>query len=79
MPLAVPPLKKATGSLRVALYLLYPGLYLASSVLFLLTLFVLKWDAERAKVLEDEMNRQSSPLLGDTKDPDSYGSSAEKA
>ena len=79
MPLAVPPLKKATGSLRVALYLLYPGLYLASSVLFLLTLFVLKWDAERAKVLEDEMNRQSSPLLGATNDPDSYGSSAEKA
>ena len=78
MPLAVPPLKVATGSLRVALYLLYPGLYLASSVLFLFTLFVLKWDAERAKLLEDDMNRQASPLLGS--DGNDYGTSSnEKA
>ena len=78
MPLAVPPLKQATGSLRMALYLLYPGLYLASSVLFLLTLFVLKWDANRAKMLEEEMNRQSSPLLG-SQENDEYGSSVQKA
>ena len=80
MPLAVPPLKEATGSLRVALYLLYPGLYLASSVLFLLTLFVLKWDSERAKKFEDQMNRESSPLLDDDNSNSSkYGSSSEKA
>ena len=80
MPLAVPPLKKATRSLRVALYILYPGLYLASSVLFLFTLFVLKWDAERAKTLENEINRQSSPLLDSQEEDSNYGSSSgEKA
>ncbi|XP_028410997.1 uncharacterized protein LOC114533625 isoform X2 [Dendronephthya gigantea] len=68
VPLAVPPLKEATGSLRIALYLLYPGLYLTSSIIFLLTLFVLKWDKEKVKNLEDKMNEQSSPLLDDEND-----------
>ena len=66
------------GSLRVALYLLYPGLYLASSVLFLLSLFVLKWDAERVRVLENQMNQDSPPVLGGKNDTQSEPS-VEKA
>lgn len=76
MPLAVPPLKETTGSLRVALYILYPGLYLLSSVLFLFTLFVLKWDAARAKVIESNMEKDASPLLKDSSDD--YESSTQK-
>lgn len=79
IPLAVPPLKEATGSLRIALYLLYPGLYLASSIIFLLTLFVLKRDTEKAKNLEDRINRQSSPLLDDEDDCIDYRPSVKEA
>ena len=61
MPLLVPPLKKIT-SLRTALYILFPGLYLLSSVLFLLTLLSLKRDMRRAQE-EDEVIR---PLLPET-------------
>ena len=58
MPLLVPPLKRLT-SLRTALYILFPGLYLLSSVLFLLTVFSLKRDLRRAQEEEDEIR----PLL----------------
>ena len=71
VPLAVPALKRATGSLRVALYLLYPGLYLASSVLFLCTLFVLKRDAERAQMRSKR--DQTSPKLLGTSGSGNYG------
>ena len=52
MPLLVPVIKKAT-SLRVSLYILYPGLYVLGSVLFLLTLFVLKRDLRKVGEPED--------------------------
>lgn len=71
VPLAVPALKRATGSLRVALYLLYPGLYLATSVLFLCTLFVLKRDAERAQMRSKR--DQTSPKLLGTSGSGNYG------
>ena len=61
MPLLVPPLKRIT-SLRTALYILFPGLYLLSSVLFLLTVFSLKRDMRRAQE-EEEVIR---PLLPET-------------
>ena len=61
MPLLVPPLKRVT-SLRTALYILFPGLYLLSSVLFLLTVFSLKRDLRRAQEEEDVIR----PLLPET-------------
>ncbi|PFX18488.1 uncharacterized protein LOC111339466 [Stylophora pistillata] len=61
VPLLVPPLKKIT-SLRTALYILFPGLYLLSSVFFLLTLFSLKRDMRRAKEEEEVIK----PLLPET-------------
>ena len=60
-PLLVPPLKEIT-SLRTALYILYPGLYLLSSVFFLLTLSSLKRDMRRAKEEEEVIK----PLLPET-------------
>lgn len=48
MPLLVPVLKKVTN-LRVALYILFPGLYVLGSVLFLLSLFVLKRDLKKVQ------------------------------
>lgn len=68
VPLLVPPLKKIT-SLRVALYILFPGLYLVSSVLFLLTLLSLKRDMRRAQE-EDEVIR---PLLPETPTSENHG------
>lgn len=68
VPLLVPPLKKIT-SLRVALYILFPGLYLVSSVLFLLTLLSLKRDMRRAQE-EDEIIR---PLLPETPTSENHG------
>lgn len=61
VPLLVPPLKEVT-SLRTALYILYPGLYLLSSVFFLLTLSSLKRDMRRAKEEEEVIK----PLLPET-------------
>lgn len=61
VPLLVPPLKEIT-SLRTALYILYPGLYLLSSVFFLLTLSSLKRDMRRAKEEEEVIK----PLLPET-------------
>ena len=77
-PLAVTPLKHATDSLRTALYLLYPGFYLASSVLFLCTMIVLRRDAKRAKTLDD---KESAPLLDSNslKKSDNYGSREQAA
>ncbi|XP_050414954.1 protein spinster homolog 1 [Patella vulgata] len=57
VPLIVPPLKQAfsdlgyssIASLRAALYILYPGTYVGGSALFLLTMFVVKWDQENAQ------------------------------
>ncbi|XP_048587270.1 MFS-type efflux pump MSMEG_3705-like [Nematostella vectensis] len=66
IPLLVPPLKKVT-SLRTALYILYPGLYVVSSVLFLLTLFVLKRDIAKKAVEEDVIQ----PLLPDNPNSES--------
>ena len=48
VPLLVPVLKKVTN-LRVALYILFPGLYVLGSVLFLLSLFVLKRDLKKVQ------------------------------
>ena len=62
MPLLVPPLKRLT-SLRTALYILFPGLYLLSSVLFLFTVFSLKWDLRRAQEEEDEIRPYPRVLL----------------
>lgn len=61
VPLLVPPLKNVT-SLRTALYILFPGLYVLSSVLFLLTVFALKRDLLHAKEEDDII----SPLLPPT-------------
>ncbi len=61
VPLLVPLLKKVT-SLRTALYILFPGLYLLSSVFFLLTLFSLKRDLRLAQEEEDAIK----PLLPET-------------
>lgn len=61
VPLLVPPLKKVTN-LRTALYILFPGLYLLSSVFFLLTLFSLKRDMRRAREEEEVIK----PLLPET-------------
>ena len=61
MPLLVPQLKKVYG-LRTALYILFPGLYVLSSVLFLLTVFALKRDLLRAKIQDDVIK----PLLPET-------------
>lgn len=61
VPLLVPPLKNVT-SLRTALYILFPGLYLVSSVFFLLTLFSLKRDLRRAQEEEEVIK----PLLPET-------------
>ena len=60
VPLLVPAVKNVT-SLRTALYVLFPGLYLFSSLLFLLTLFVLKRDLRRIQ----EENEVGKPLLPD--------------
>ncbi|KAK2567009.1 Sphingosine-1-phosphate transporter SPNS2 [Acropora cervicornis] len=68
MPLLVPPLKKIT-SLRTALYILFPGLYLLSSVLFLLTLFSLKRDLRRVEAEQDVIK----PLLPETPNSDPSG------
>lgn len=68
MPLLVPPLKKIT-SLRTALYILFPGLYLLSSVLFLLTLFSLKRDLRQVEAEQDVIK----PLLPETPNSDPSG------
>ncbi|XP_068695017.1 MFS-type efflux pump MSMEG_3705-like [Montipora foliosa] len=60
VPLLVPPLKKVT-TFRTALYILFPGLYLLSSVLFLLTLFSLKRDLRRV-----QLDEETRPLLPET-------------
>lgn len=67
VPLLVPPLKKVT-SLRTALYILFPCLYLLSSVFFLLTLFSLKRDMRLAQEEEEVIK----PLLPETPTSD-YG------
>lgn len=61
VPLLVPPLKEVTN-LRTALYILFPGLYLLSSVFFLLTLFSLKRDMRLAQEEEEVIK----PLLPET-------------
>ncbi|XP_041370209.1 MFS-type efflux pump MSMEG_3705-like isoform X2 [Gigantopelta aegis] len=61
MPLLVPPIQQAlenngynkTDALRGALYVLYPGLYVLGSVLFLLTMFVLKRDQKKVLAYTD--------------------------
>ncbi|CAL1540212.1 unnamed protein product [Lymnaea stagnalis] len=58
VPLLVPLIEKSfenngytkTESLRGALYILYPGLYIAGGLLFLLTMFVVKRDQRRAQM-----------------------------
>lgn len=65
VPLLVPVLKSSLG-LRNSLYILFPGLYLLSSVLFLVTLFVLKKDLQRAIDVSDV----TSPLLPETPSKD---------
>ncbi|XP_053380034.1 uncharacterized protein LOC123546771 [Mercenaria mercenaria] len=60
MPLLVPPIQNAfeddgltkSQSLRGALYILYPGLYVLGAVLFIPAMFLLKRDQERARELE---------------------------
>jgi MFS family permease len=55
MPLLVPPLKNSfqrlgwdpVSSLRAALYVLYPGLYILGTVLFVAALVTLRWDLRR--------------------------------
>jgi MFS family permease len=39
---------------KFALLIMYPGLYLLGGLLFLLTIFVLKWDLKRARAMETE-------------------------
>lgn len=58
VPLLVPVIKQSLG-LRNALYILFPGLYVLSSGLFLLTLFVLKRDLRNVIDTSDV----TSPLL----------------
>ncbi|XP_067826116.1 protein spinster homolog 1-like isoform X2 [Heptranchias perlo] len=66
-PLLVTPLTKL-WTLRVALLALCPGMYVAGSLLFLLTLFVLRWDQ---KPVSDE---ESRPLLGSESSLTDHGS-----
>lgn len=55
MPLLVPPIQEAfeshgynkSQSLRAALYILYPGLYVLGAVLFIPAMFIMKRDAEK--------------------------------
>ncbi|ESO86450.1 hypothetical protein LOTGIDRAFT_220749 [Lottia gigantea] len=47
-PLIVPPLQKSLEN-SGALYVLYPGMYVGGSLLFLLTMFVVKRDQENAR------------------------------
>lgn len=67
VPLLVPIIKKSLG-LRNALYILFPGLYVLSSALFLLTLFVLKRDLRNAEMNSLDV---TSPLLPDSPKEDS--------
>ena len=75
MPLLVPPLKRLT-SLRIALYILFPGLYLLSSVLFLLTVFSLKRDLRRAQEEEEDEIRPLLPEKLISKHPENHYESA---
>ncbi|CAH1272329.1 SPNS2 [Branchiostoma lanceolatum] len=69
-PLLVPPLKRAT-SLRTALTILFPGLYVAGSLLFVLTLLVLRRDLK--KVQQEEEERQL--LVNEGEGPEDSGKS----
>ncbi|CAH1272345.1 SPNS2 [Branchiostoma lanceolatum] len=69
-PLLVTPLRKAT-SFRTALTILFPGLYVAGSLLFVLTLLVLRRDIKKVKQEEEE--RQL--LLNQGEDPEESGKS----
>lgn len=51
MPLLVPPIEKATD-LRTALYILYPGCYLLSAAIFVLSMLVVKRDKRRQEELD---------------------------
>lgn len=60
MPLLVPPIQNAfedaghtkSQSLRGALYILYPGLYIAGAVLFIPAMFLLKRDQKKVQNME---------------------------
>ncbi|CAH1272339.1 SPNS2 [Branchiostoma lanceolatum] len=69
-PLLVPPLRRAT-SLRTALTILFPGLYVAGSLLFVLTLLVLRRDIK--KVQQEEEKREL--LVNDGEGPEEAGKS----
>ncbi|XP_078605979.1 MFS-type efflux pump MSMEG_3705-like [Branchiostoma floridae x Branchiostoma japonicum] len=68
-PLLVTPLRKAT-SFRTALTILFPGLYVAGSLLFVLTLLVLRRDIKKVKQEEEErqllLNKGEGPEPGET-------------
>ena len=71
VPLLVPVIKKVT-SLRVALYILFPGLYVLGSVLFLLTLFVLKRDLTRVQEPDETkplVKDRSNSISSESPDP----------
>ncbi|CAH1785992.1 unnamed protein product [Owenia fusiformis] len=70
VPLLVPPIQKAfqnlgytyTPALRGALYILYPGLYVLSALLFLVTLCVIKRDIRKAQ----EEGKDYVPVVEET-------------
>ncbi|XP_052789670.1 protein spinster homolog 1-like [Mya arenaria] len=72
MPLLVPPIQQAfenggytkSQSLRGALYILYPGLYVAGAVLFIPAMFLLKRDQKRMQFMEYVNMQDSSKALG---------------
>ncbi|XP_072176914.1 MFS-type efflux pump MSMEG_3705-like [Diadema setosum] len=61
MPLLVPPISQST-SLRVALYILYPGGYVLAAAIFLISMVVVKRDIQRRQEAE---GISVNPLLAD--------------
>ncbi|WAR31342.1 SPNS1-like protein [Mya arenaria] len=62
MPLLVPPIQQAFEN--GALYILYPGLYVAGAVLFIPAMFLLKRDQKRMQFMEYVNMQDSSKALG---------------
>lgn len=75
MQLFIPPVKTALENagyteiqaLRGALYIFYPGEYVVGSLLFLVTLFVLKRDIEKTKAKNVNLNKteQDEPIINE--------------
>ncbi|KAH3800834.1 protein spinster homolog 1-like isoform X2 [Dreissena polymorpha] len=73
MPLLVPPIQKGfenqgftkSGSLRGALYILYPGLYVVGAVLFVPAMFLLKRDQVKLKEAEYVKMQTSQTSIAD--------------